>query len=217
MSVSHIVGVLRASLARFNRRSFAVSNSIHWSRQKCGRRAAAASNVDFLPIVILIRSFKMADQEHRQAILQQILSARRRRSILQQSILLHVLLRRRIILICCSLILLLLLSRENVTTPRSCQRLVKNTGWLDMILNTNSEKRFKKTFRVTKATFEHILSHIRPDLERNTVTELPISPRHRLGICLYRLARGDYNYSLHSCRNDWHRCINCFHKSQRGL
>ena len=54
-----------------------------------------------------------------------------------------------------------------------------------------SDERFKKTFRVSKETFKFILNRICEDLERNTINEYPISPECRLGICLYRLSRGD--------------------------
>jgi hypothetical protein len=46
----------------------------------------------------------------------------------------------------------------------------------------------KKTFRVSRATFIYLLSKIRHKLERQHITEEPISPEQRLGICLYRLA-----------------------------
>ncbi|CAB3985226.1 Hypothetical predicted protein [Paramuricea clavata] len=39
-------------------------------------------------------------------------------------------------------------------------------------------------------------SRIRPVLQRQNVTEEPISPEERLGICLYRLGRGDYFYTI---------------------
>ena len=52
---------------------------------------------------------------------------------------------------------------------------------------------FKQTFRVSKATF--ILSVISHDLERQVVTEDPISLECRLGICSYRSGRGDYYYT----------------------
>ena len=50
----------------------------------------------------------------------------------------------------------------------------------------------KKTFRVSKATFNFILSRIEHDLQRDTVAEDPIPPAFRLAVCLYCLARGDY-------------------------
>ena len=41
-----------------------------------------------------------------------------------------------------------------------------------------------------------ILSSVGHVLQRQTVTEEPISPEERLGICLYRLGRGDYYYTI---------------------
>ena len=83
------------------------------------------------------------------------------------------------------------------TVPRSCRRLRRNiTGWFEFIQDTYSDRRFKKTFRVSKATFQYILSHIGYDLEKETVTEIPISAEFRLAICLYRLGRGNYHYTI---------------------
>ena len=56
--------------------------------------------------------------------------------------------------------------------------------------------RFKETLRVSRGTFLYILDAIRPDLERESVGGCPLSPELRLGICLYRLARGDYYYTI---------------------
>ena len=55
-----------------------------------------------------------------------------------------------------------------------------------------SEARFNKTFRATRGTFLYILSRIRHQMERESVTERPIFSELRFGICLYRLGRGDY-------------------------
>lgn len=66
----------------------------------------------------------------------------------------------------------------------------------EIICRDYSESRFKQTFRVSKGTFDYILEKIRPDLQRMTVAEEPISPGCRLEICLYRLGRGDYPYTV---------------------
>ena len=42
----------------------------------------------------------------------------------------------------------------------------------------------------------YIFSRIRHRLERQTVTEEPISPELRLALCLYRLGRGHYYYTI---------------------
>ena len=96
-------------------------------------------------------------------------------------------------------LLVLLISQRNITVPRpvrSCRRLQRNTGWWENVCNTYSDARFKKTFRVSRDTFNFILNRIAPFLIRQTVTEEPISPALRLAICLYRLGRGDYLYTI---------------------
>jgi hypothetical protein len=49
---------------------------------------------------------------------------------------------------------------------------------------------------VSRATFSYILSHIEADLQKEHIAEEPIKPAERLGICLYKLGRGDYNYTM---------------------
>ena len=96
-------------------------------------------------------------------------------------------------------LLLLLISQRNITVPRpvrSCRRLKRNTGWWKNVCNTYSDARFKKIFRVFRETFNFILNRIAPLLVRQTVTEEPITPALRLVICLYRLGRGDYLYTI---------------------
>ena len=41
-----------------------------------------------------------------------------------------------------------------------------------------------------------LLGRIRNLIEKDTITEEPISPEGRLAICLYRLARGDYYFTI---------------------
>lgn len=66
----------------------------------------------------------------------------------------------------------------------------------EMVWGTYADEQFKKTFKISKNTFSFIVNWIRNDLERQTVNEEPISPERRLGICLYRLGRGDYYYTI---------------------
>ena len=49
---------------------------------------------------------------------------------------------------------------------------------------------------MSRATFLYILDHIREYIEKDTLTEIPLSPELRLGICLYRLGRGDYLHAI---------------------
>lgn len=95
---------------------------------------------------------------------------------------------------------MLLLSQRKaiarVPRLRSCRRLIRNEGWWQKVWNTYSDARFKKTLRVSRATFHFILGCVGHVLQRQTVTEEPISPEERLGICLYRLGRGDCYYTI---------------------
>ena len=54
----------------------------------------------------------------------------------------------------------------------------------------------RKPFRVTRQTFCYILENIRQDTTKDQLTEMPISPECGLAICLYRLGRGDYLYTI---------------------
>jgi hypothetical protein len=49
---------------------------------------------------------------------------------------------------------------------------------------------------VTRETFNNILNSIHQDIEKDIIAELPITPECRLAICLYRLRRGDYLYTI---------------------
>ena len=122
-------------------------------------------------------------------------SRRRRRESLQK--ILHILQARRTLLLRICFLSTLLLSSENSIAVRSCRRLPRhNYGWFEHLWNTHSDAMFKKTFRVSKATFRFILGRIEHDLQRDTVAEDPIPPAFRLAVCLYRLARGDYFYTI---------------------
>ena len=136
----------------------------------------------------------MADDESRirlsRSFYISMLSRIRRRRHLLQTTVMNLVSRRRHILSICILLLVALIKRNDVVEPiRSCRRLLRNSGWWDTVWKY-SEARFKKTFRVTRGTFLYILSRIRQQLERQTVTEDPIFPELRLAICLYRLGRG---------------------------
>ena len=99
---------------------------------------------------------------------------------------------------------MLLLSQRNavelarVPKPRSCRRLIRNEGWWHKVWNTNSDVQFNEnlTCFTGNILFYFILSRVGNVLQRQTVTEEPISPEERLGICLYRLGRGDQHYTI---------------------
>ena len=50
--------------------------------------------------------------------------------------------------------------------------------------------------RISRQTFEYILSHVHDDLLREVLVEEPISPAERLAIALYKFGRGEYNYTI---------------------
>ena len=92
---------------------------------------------------------------------------RRRRRTLQTAVTHLLSKRRRLLSISLIMLLLTLIQRNDVVTPmRSCRRLTRNNGWWETVCNNYSDARFKKTFRVTRATFLYILSRIRHRLER---------------------------------------------------
>ena len=87
-------------------------------------------------------------------------------------------------------------SQQKAAVLPSCRRYQRNLGWWNTVWNTYSEKRFKQILRVSRGTFQSILNRIRHDLERDVVCEDPIPPDMRLDICLYRLGRGDYHFTI---------------------
>lgn len=96
---------------------------------------------------------------------------------------------------------LLLLERLNKIKSkqrkaRCCRRFLRNKGWWDIVRDTYDGNRFFETFRMSRETFDYILGHVRVQLTKKSVTEEPISPDFRLAITLYKLARGDYIYTI---------------------
>ena len=43
---------------------------------------------------------------------------------------------------------------------------------------------------------KYVLENIQGRLQKQIITELPISPEVRLGICLYKLTKVDYYYMI---------------------
>ena len=80
--------------------------------------------------------------------------------------------------------------------PSRPRREVRNDGWFHCVWNKFSNKRFKQTLRISRETFNYILSHIGHELQRDVVCEEPISPAERLAIALYKFSRGDYNHTI---------------------
>ena len=71
-----------------------------------------------------------------------------------------------------------------------------NKNWWGAVSQTYSQKRFKHTFRVSRITFNFTLLKIKYRIQKEYVTKEPIPPDKRLAICLYRLGRGDYLYTI---------------------
>ncbi|XP_065070679.1 uncharacterized protein LOC135695493 [Rhopilema esculentum] len=144
-----------------------------------------------------------AENKKRLAVFGRLLRERSRRRALQQSIIISFL-RRRIVLKAFLLILLLLLYDKVVVQPRrearrrqrTCRRLPRNTGWWNNVKDHYSNARFKKTFRVSRETFSFILERVKHDIEKKSLTEKPIPAEIHLAVCLYRLGRGDYLYTI---------------------
>lgn len=113
-------------------------------------------------------------------------------------LLLEFLRRRKLVISTWYQIILLLTNNQNVAIRplRTCRRLPRVQGWWDNIWSCSDDTRFKKNFRITKATFLLILAEIKEDLQRETTAEVPVSPEIRLAVCLYRLARGDYLHTV---------------------
>ena len=116
----------------------------------------------------------------------------------RQKLMLTLLYQRKIMMKKLLLTILLLVNQLNSSTAynRSCRRFQKNGGWWDHVWSTYDNIRFKRNFPVSRATFLYILDHIREDIEKDTLTEIPLSPELRQGICLYRLGRGDYLHTI---------------------
>ena len=122
------------------------------------------------------------------------------RRMLSKSAQMSIALRRRWIVLLSLARLLLLLREQNLSVERvrgqSCKHLPKSNIWWEMVSRTYTDERFKKTFRISKNMFNFILNQTRDYLECHTVNEEPLSAKCQLGICLYRLGRGDYYYTI---------------------
>ena len=165
----------------------------------CREKEKGLGPISYLRAIIQL--LKMVAVKERIALIRAISRGNERRRMFSESAQMLIALRRRRIALLLSLAGILLLSRkQNLATEmvhvRSCRRLLRSNGWWEMVWTTYTNERFKKTFRISKNTFSFILNRIRNDLERQTVNEDPISPECRLGICLYRLGRGDYYYTI---------------------
>ena len=78
---------------------------------------------------------------------------------------------------------------------RSCLRLPRNQGWWTSVQGY-TDQRFKSTFRMSREIFGIVLNNIEGDITHHSSNGDAVPPDVRLGIALYRLARGDYYYTL---------------------
>ena len=144
---------------------------------------------------ILKQNFKMAANTAMFMLARCIENNRRRMGIMHAA-LNYALEKRRMLVTLSGAVSLLVSSENKCIANRSCRRLPRNTGWWDQIWTTYSDTRFKKTFRVSKFTFNYILENIKDEITHDMINEQPVSAECRLGICLYRLGRGDYYYTI---------------------
>ena len=79
---------------------------------------------------------------------------------------------------------------------RFCQRFCRNTRGWELVWTQYDDKKLKDTFCLSRNRFKYILSEIEVNIEKQHTAEEPISPDMRLAICLYKLSRGDYNYTI---------------------
>ncbi|XP_065054392.1 uncharacterized protein LOC135683144 [Rhopilema esculentum] len=133
----------------------------------------------------------------RALVLKKTISAnRRRRKMLQYGVALLLKHQSMIIAYCLAATLAFAQHNQRRIVTRSCRRLKRNEGWWELLWDNYDDDRFKKTFRVSRETFNFVLESIRHKLERDTLCEEPFPPELRLGLCLYRLGRGDYFYTI---------------------
>ena len=62
---------------------------------------------------------------------------------------------------------------------KSCRRFFRNKGWWETVESQYNDTRFKEIFRVTRETFNFILSKIRVDIEKQVTSETPVSSEMR--------------------------------------
>ena len=138
---------------------------------------------------MLVVVSEMPEHSAREALLWQLIAKNRQRRRALHTALRSVYQRRQLLLrVACLTVLLLANNNGAAVLSRSCRRFQRNVGWFTNLWSTYSEKRFKETFRISRSTFLFILGRSRHLIEKDTITEEPISPECRLEICLYRLA-----------------------------
>ena len=79
---------------------------------------------------------------------------------------------------------------------RSCGKHIRNKGWWATVSTSYNDERFKQAFRVSRTTFEYISQKTSPLLLKEETGAGTICPEERLAIALYKIGRGDYNYTI---------------------
>ena len=73
---------------------------------------------------------------------------------------------------------------------------LRNTGWWETVNSEYSDETSKQTFRVSRETFNFLLSKIENDMTKKETAEIPISASKRLAVCLHNFAREDHYYTI---------------------
>ena len=100
-----------------------------------------------------------------------------------------------------------LLVRENkpkTKRVRYCRRHLRNTGWQETVNSEYSDERFKQTFRVSRKTFNFLLSKIEHYI---TKKESRNSYQCKQTSCSVPLQTCEERLLLHNPRNDWYQTI----------
>ena len=96
--------------------------------------------------------------------------------------------------------------------PSFLQKTPSKVGLWDTLNTLYNKERFKEAFRVSRNTFHYILQKAGPAiLKKDTVVGL-ISPDKRLAITLYKLGRGDYNYTIDEMTGYAESTVSCLIK-----
>ena len=146
-----------------------------------------------LPIMMLMKF--LADI---QSVQNQISSAKRRRRRRIKQFMLLARANRRSVTQNALAAIIEMCAKEYSLPPsiRTCLRHSRNSGWWENVWANYDDRRFKEAFRVTRGTFVYILGRIHGAISKESLNEDAISAELRLAICLYRLARGDYLYTI---------------------
>ena len=127
-------------------------------------------------IIIFAPKFNFQDGrlKERIAFIRTLFQGNQRIRMSSESALMYVALRRkRMILLFPSVELLLLTRKQSMATDRvyqrPCRHLARNKTYREIVWNMYIHERFKKNFRISKDSFNFILSRIWNDLERQTI------------------------------------------------